>query len=96
MPPTAAIAAVATQAIPTLQVDQLEREIEREFALEHADARELGVERELRIERDRSFDRERGRDRELVPTVPNDRLVPADFSEQVALTSPIRLPKPRT
>jgi hypothetical protein len=25
--------------------------------------------------------------------VPNERLVPADFSEQVALTSPIPLPK---
>lgn len=30
---------------------------------------------------------------ELVPTVPNDRLVPEDFSEQVALTSPIPLPR---
>jgi MFS family permease len=31
---------------------------------------------------------------DLVPAVPNDRLVAADFSEQVALTSPISLPKP--
>jgi hypothetical protein len=30
---------------------------------------------------------------ELVPPVPNDRLVPEDFSEQVALTSPIPLPR---
>ena len=30
---------------------------------------------------------------DLVPAVTNDRLVPADFSEQVALTSPIPLPK---
>jgi hypothetical protein len=32
---------------------------------------------------------------ELVPPVPNNRLVPADFSEQVALTSPIPLPRPQ-
>lgn len=38
--------------------------------------------------------RDRRSDGELVPPVPNDRLVPADFSEQVALTSPIALPKP--
>ncbi|WP_307045027.1 MFS transporter [Agromyces ramosus] len=38
--------------------------------------------------------RDRRSDGELVPAVPNDRLVPADFSEQVALTSPIALPKP--
>lgn len=85
--PTAAIAAVTTQAVPTLQVDQLEREIEREFG------------REREADRSRAAVRERGsdgdRDRELVPRVPNDRLVPADFSEEVALTSPIRLPKPR-
>lgn len=37
---------------------------------------------------------ERDRDRALVPRVPTDRLVPADFSEQVALTSPISLSKP--
>lgn len=37
--------------------------------------------------------RERDRERALVPPVPTDRLVPADFSEQVALTSPIPLPK---
>ncbi|MGW9629383.1 MFS transporter [Agromyces sp. NPDC055520] len=66
--PTAAIAAVTTQAVPTLRVDQFERE----------------------------FGRDREADRELVPTVPNDRLVPADFSEEVALTSPIRLPASRT
>ena len=35
--------------------------------------------------------RERG---ELVPSVPNDRLVAADFSEEVALTSPIAIPRP--
>ncbi len=34
--------------------------------------------------------RERG---ELVPPVPNDRLVAADFSEEVALTSPIPMPR---
>ena len=34
--------------------------------------------------------RERG---ELVPPVPNERLVPADFSEEVALTSPIPMPR---
>lgn len=39
--------------------------------------------------------RERRPESELVPPVPNDRLVPADFSEQVALTSPIPLPKPQ-
>lgn len=39
--------------------------------------------------------RERRPEGELVPPVPNDRLVPADFSEQVALTSPIPLPKPQ-
>ncbi len=30
---------------------------------------------------------------ELVPPVPNERLVPADFSEEVALTSPIPVPR---
>jgi MFS family permease len=39
--------------------------------------------------------RDHRHDGELVPAVPNDRLVPADFSEQVALTSPIPLPKPQ-
>lgn len=34
------------------------------------------------------------RDRTLVPPVPTDRLVPADFSEEVALNTPIPLPKP--
>ena len=34
--------------------------------------------------------RDRG---ELVPSVPNDRLVAADFSEEVALTSPIAIPR---
>ncbi|WP_188743943.1 MFS transporter [Agromyces bauzanensis] len=38
--------------------------------------------------------RVRDRDRTLVPPVPTDRLVPADFSEEVALTTPIPLPKP--
>jgi MFS family permease len=33
------------------------------------------------------------RDDTLVPAVSNDRLVPADFSEEVALTSPIPLPR---
>ena len=32
-------------------------------------------------------------DDRLVPPVSNDRLVPADFSEEVALTSPIPLPR---
>ncbi|WP_022891054.1 MFS transporter [Agromyces subbeticus] len=59
--PTAAIAVVATQAVPVVRDGTDERAAER-----------------------------RG---PLLPTVPNDRLVPADFSEQVALTSPIRLPK---
>ena len=36
---------------------------------------------------------EPARESELVPRVSNDRLVPADFSEQVALTSPIPLPR---
>lgn len=58
--PTAAIAVVATQAVPVVR-----------------EAGERAAER-------------RG---PLLPAVPNDRLVPADFSEQVALTSPIRLPK---
>ncbi|KRE31386.1 MFS transporter [Agromyces sp. Soil535] len=52
--------------------------------------------RPLRVVRDRAAelaDRDRDREGELVPPVPNDRLVPADFSEQVALTSPIPLPK---
>lgn len=40
-------------------------------------------------------DRAKPGEGELVPPVPNDRLVPADFSEQVALTSPIPLPKPQ-
>ncbi|WP_082600676.1 MFS transporter [Agromyces sp. Root81] len=84
--PTAAIAAVTTQAVPTIGVDQLERELEREFG------------RDRDTDRKRAAERERGSDadRELVPHVPNDRLVPADFSAEVALTSPIRLPKPRT
>jgi MFS family permease len=50
--------------------------------------------RPVRIMREhaaRDADRDPGR--ELVPPVPNDRLVPADFSEAVALTSPIRLPR---
>ncbi|WP_136708227.1 MFS transporter [Agromyces sp. H66] len=37
---------------------------------------------------------QREREHALVPPVPTDRLVPADFSEQVALTSPIPLTKP--
>ena len=84
--PTAAIAAVATQSVPTIGVDQLEREIEREFG------RDRDADRERAARRERGSDRER----ELVPAVPNDRLVPADFSQEVALTSPIRLPRPRT
>ena len=50
--------------------------------------------RPVRIARDTAAELAgRDRDGDLVPPVPNDRLVPADFSEQVALTSPIRLPR---
>jgi hypothetical protein len=44
----------------------------------------------VRIVRDRAAELpHRDREGELVPPMPNDRLVPEDFSEQVALTSPI-------
>jgi hypothetical protein len=50
--------------------------------------------RPVRIARDTAAELAgRDRDGDLVPPVPNDRLVPADFSEQVALTSPIPLPR---
>ncbi|WP_139415464.1 MFS transporter [Agromyces laixinhei] len=65
--PTAAIAAITTEAVPTLRIDQLEDEIEREL----------------------------GRGRATAPSAPRDRPEPADFSEEMALTSPIPLPRAR-